>query len=214
LDFLRKSRIVLMICCVYVLTICAGAVFVFGAPMALNYNLTNVLLFGITWAIIWIIWCYNASEVAYYYPGYFFIVCYYLKLRLNSIRIRLDVIRNKSKSLLTNEKILMIRRLLEDHNDICQQICNYNIYWKKYLSITYSIFLSVICILTYVSLIHSGLNWFMRVEYLIVLSAHLLLIFIITFLASIVSDYNLILYKDLHSFCAENCFPIKVKIKV
>ncbi len=214
MDFLRKSRIVLMICCVYVLTINAGAVFVFGAPMALIYSLTDILLFGITWTTIWMVWCYNACTVAYYYPGYFFIVCYYLKLRLNSIRIRLNVIRSKSKSLPINEKILMIRRLLEDHNDICQQISNYNIYWRKYLSITYSIFLSVICILTYVALIYSGLKWFMRIEYLIVLSAHLLLIFIITFSASIVSDYNLILYKDLHSICAENWFPIDVKIKV
>jgi hypothetical protein len=189
-------------------------VFVFGAPMALIYSLTDILLFGITWTTIWMVWCYNACTVAYYYPGYFFIVCYYLKLRLNSIRIRLNVIRSKSKSLPINEKILMIRRLLEDHNDICQQISNYNIYWRKYLSITYSIFLSVICILTYVALIYSGLKWFMRIEYLIVLSAHLLLIFIITFSASIVSDYNLILYKDLHSICAENWFPIDVKIKV
>jgi hypothetical protein len=203
-----------MICCVYVLSITAGAVSVFGAPMALNYSLTNFLLFGITWTTIWMIWCYNASAVAYYYPGYFFIVCYYLKQRLNSIRIRLNTIRNKSKSLETNEKISMIRKILEDHNDICQQISNYNIYWKKYLSITYSIFLSVICILTYVALIHSGLKWFMRIEYLIVLSAHLLLIFIITFSASIVSNYNLILYKDLHSFCAINCFPIDINIKV
>ncbi len=45
LDLLRKSRIVLMICCVYVLTITAGSVI--GLPMALNYSLVNWLLFGI-----------------------------------------------------------------------------------------------------------------------------------------------------------------------
>ncbi len=203
-----------MICCFYVSTLTAGGMFIIGIPMALNYSLIHWLLFGITWTTIWGIWLYNATMAAFYYPGYFFIVCYYLKLKLNSIRIKLNIIRNKSKSLAKNKKILMIRRLLEEHNDICQQISNYNIYWRKYLSITYSIFLSVICILTYVALIYSGLKWFMRIEYLIVLSAHLLLIFIITFSASIVSDYNLILYKDLHSICAENWFPIDVKIKV
>ncbi len=203
-----------MICCVYVLTLTAGAVAVIGLPMALNYNLVHWLLFGITWTTIWGIWCYNSCLIAFYFPGYFFIVCYYLKLRLNSIRIRLNIIRNKSKSIATNEKILMIRRLLEEHNDLCQQISNYNKYWKKYLSIAYSIFLSIICVLTYVTLIYPGLKWFLRLEYTIALSAHLLLIFIITYSASSVSHYNLILCKDLHSFCAKNSFPIDIKIKV
>jgi hypothetical protein len=45
LDFLRKSRIVSMIYCLYVLTITAGAVI--GLPMALNYSLVDWLLFGI-----------------------------------------------------------------------------------------------------------------------------------------------------------------------
>jgi hypothetical protein len=214
MDLLRKSRIVLMICCFYASTITAGFVFIIGIPMALNYSLVNWLLFGITWTTIWGIWLCNACMAAFYYPGYFFIVCYYLKLRLNSIRIKLNIIRNKSKSLPTNEKILMIRRLLEEHNDLCQQISNFNKYWKKYLSIAYSIFLSIICVLTYVTLIYPGLKLFLRLEYIISLSGHLLLIFIITYSASSVSHYNLILCEDLHSFYAKNSFPIVIKIKV
>jgi hypothetical protein len=203
-----------MVCRVYVLTTTAGAVTVIGLTMALNYSLVHWLLFGITWTTIWAIWCYNACLIGFYFPGYFFIVCYYLKQRLNSIRIRLNIIRNKSKSLATNEKILMIRRLLGEHNDLCQQISNYNNCWKKYLTIANSISVSLICVLTYVTLIYSGLKWFLRLEYIIVLSAHILLIFIITYSASSVSHYNLILCKDLHSFYAKNCFPIDVKIKV
>jgi len=203
-----------MISCIYVSTITVGVVAVIGLPMALNYSLVHWLLFGITWTTIWTIWCYNSCLTAFYFPGYFFIVCYYLKLRLNSIRIRLNIIQNKFKSLTTKEKVLMIRRLLEEHNDLCQQISYYNKYWKKYLSITYSIFLSIICVLTYVTLIYSGLKWFLRLEYIIALSGHLLLIFIITYSASSVSHYNLILCKDLHSFYAKNSFPIDIKIKV
>jgi hypothetical protein len=137
-----------------------------------------------------------------------------LKQRLNSIRIGIYVIRYKSKRLGLDEKILMIRRLLEEHNNLCQKIYIYNKYWKKYLTITYSIFLSVVCILTYVVFISSGLKWFLIIEYLIVLSAHLLLIFIITYSASTVSHFNDILYKNLCSFCTENSFPIDIKIKV
>jgi len=203
-----------MICCFYVSTLTTGGIFIIGIPMALNYSLIHWLLFGITWTKIWGIWLYNGTMASFYYPGYFFIVCYYLKLKLNSIRIKLNIIRNKSKSLAKNKKILMIRRLLEEHNDICQQISNYNKYWKKYLSIAYSIFLSIICVLTYVTLIYPGLKWFLRLEYIISLSAHLLLIFIITYSASSVSHYNLILCKNLHSFYAKNSFPIDFKIKV
>jgi hypothetical protein len=182
--------------------------------MVLNYSLVNWLLFGISWATIWTVWGHNISKIACYFSLYFFIVCYYLKQRLNSIRIGLNIISNESKSSTTNEKILMIRRLVEDHNDLCQQIYVYNKYWKKYLTITYLIFVSITCILTYVALISSGLKWFLRIQYLIGLWGHLLIIFIITHSASSVSDFNLILYKDLHSFCAKNSFPIVFKMKV
>ncbi len=196
------------------MTITAGAVAAFALTFGMNYSLVNFFLFGISWTIIWSIWCYNVCITAYYFPGYFFIICYYLKQRLNSIRIGIYVIRYKSKRLGLDEKILMIRRLLEEHNNLCQKIYIYNKYWKKYLTITYSIFLSVVCILTYVVFISSGLKWFLIIEYLIVLSAHLLLIFIITYSASTVSHFNDILYKNLCSFCTENSFPIDIKIKV
>ncbi len=155
-----------MICCFYVSAITAGCLTLLVITMVLNYSLVNGLLFGISWTTIWIIFCYNACTAGFYFPGYFFIVCYYLKQRLISTRIRLNIIRNKSKSLTTIQKISMIRRLLEDHNDICQQISNYNKYWMKYLSITYLIFLSVMCILTYVALISSGLELYLRIHYI------------------------------------------------
>ncbi len=72
----------------------------------------------------------------------------------------------------------------------------------------------IICILSYVVLISSGLELFLRILYAIVLSAHSLLIFIITYSASSVSDFNHILYKNLCSFSAENYFPFGIKIKV
>jgi len=202
--FLRKSRIVLIICCVYILTITAGVLAVFGLAFALNYSLAYFFLFGISWAIIWGIWTYTGCVTLHYFPAYFLLICYHLKQRLNSIRIRLNDIRNKSKDLTLNEKVLMIGSLLGEHNDLCQNIYCYNKYWQKYLTITYSIFLTINCILAYIVFIASRLNSFLRFEYAIVLSSHLLLIFIITFSATIVSDFNLILFKDMHSFCAKN----------
>jgi hypothetical protein len=213
--FLSKSRIILITCCVYILTITAGVLSVFGLAFALNYSLANFYLFGISWTIIWGIWTYTGCITLHYFPAYFLIICNHLKQRLNSIRIRLNDIRNKSKDLTLNEKVLMIGSLLGEHNDLCQNIYCYNKYWQKYLTITYSIFLTINCILTYIVFISSRLNSFLRIEYAIVLSSHLLLIFIITFSATIVSDFNLILFKDMHSFCAKNnSLPIDIKMKV
>ncbi len=205
-----------MFCCSIIWTILVGSLGVFAVPFALNYTLANFLLFGIFWIIIWLIWGYNVCIGSYYFPGYFFIVCYHLKQRLNAIKIRLNVIRNESKKLNPNEKILTITTLLRKHNDICKQISNYNKYWRKYLTITYSIYLSIICILSYDTLINSKLKWSLRSEYGIVLLAHFLLIFIITYSASTVSHFNLILYKSLNSFWAENYvhFPMGIRIKV
>ncbi len=96
------------------------------------------------------------------FSGYFFIVCYYLKIRLNSIKIELNILRTKSKSLTSNAKILMIRRFLEDYDDLFQKIYIYNKYWKKYLTITFLIFVSIIYILTYIVFISCGLKLFVR----------------------------------------------------
>ncbi len=207
---------ILIFCCSYIWTILVGSLGLFAVPYALNYTLTNFLLFGIFWIIIWLIWGYNVCAGSYYFPGYFFIVCYHLKQRLNSIKIRLNIIRNKSKKFNPNEKLLTITTLLREHNDICEQISNYNKYWRKYLTITYSIYLSIICILSYDTLINSKLKWSLRSEFGIVLLAHFLLIFIITYSASTVSHFNLIIYRSLNSFWVENYvhFPIAIRIKV
>ncbi len=121
---------------------------------------------------------------------------------------------NESKSLTISEKKSMITRLLEEHNEICEQISDYNKYWRKYITITYSIFVGVMCILTYVVFIFPGLKWIVLFEYQISFTAHLLLIFIITYSASSVSHFNHILYRNLCSLYAENCFSIGFKIKV
>jgi hypothetical protein len=211
LDLLRISGIVLRICSFYCLSISVGATFIIGITTFLNYSLVNFIIFGIPWSIIFGIFAYKASMSAYYFSGYFSIMCYYLKQRLNSIRKRLEIM---PKSLSSDEKILRISRILDEHNDICQQIFHYNKYWKKFLTLNYSIFLLIICILSYVVFISPELKWPLRLEYSIILSAHLLFLFVTTYSASTVSHFNLILNRDLHSFCSEKHLTIDNKFKV
>jgi hypothetical protein len=179
----------------------------------LSYNLAKFLVFGIPWIIIWSVWSYHSNKAAFYFPGYFFIVCYYLKLRLSSIDKRLKDFIKYSKHSLMRSKISMIRRLLKDHNNLCKQIDEYNQYWKKYLTVTYVIFVFLVCFITYVVFI-SAIKWYVRIEFTVVLSAHILLVLIITYSASTVSHFNEIIFRDLCSVCVENRFPIAIKFKV
>ncbi len=107
----------------------------------------------------------------------------------------------------------MIRRLLRDHNNLCKQIDEYNQYWKKYLTLTYFMFVFLVCFLSY-GLFISSVKWFSRIEYSVILSGHILLLTIITYSASTVSHFNEIIFRDLYSVCVENRFPISIKLKV
>ncbi len=202
-----------MICCYYVISITTGSLIVGLLTFGLSYSLANFLVFGIPWTITWVIWCYNACITLYYFPGYFFIICYHLKQRLSSIEKRLKNFLKYSKKFSMRSKISMIRRLLRDHNNLCKQIDEYNQYWKKYLTLTYLIFVFLVCFLTYVVFI-SPIKWFARIEYSVILLAHILLLMTITYSASTVSHFNEIIFRHLYSVCVRNRFPIFIKSKV
>ncbi len=213
MNLLKLSRIILIICCSYVISIPTASTALAVLVHVLVLSLANFLVFGISWTIIWGVWCYHSCKAAFYFPGYFFIVCYYLKLRLSSIDKRLKNFMKYSKHSSMKLKISMIRHLLRDHNNLCKQIDEYNQFWKKYLTITYVIFVFLICFITYVVFI-SPIKWFIRIDCMALLSGHLLLVFILTYSASTVSHFNEILFRDLYSVCVGNRFPISIKLKV
>ncbi len=213
LNLLKLSRIVLIICCSYVISVTTGCMIALLLAFGLSYSSANFLVFGISWTMIWGVWCYHSCKAAFYFPGYFFIVCYYLKLRLSSIDKRLKNFIKYSKRFSMISNISIIRRLLRDHNNLCKQIDEYNEYWKKYLTLTYLIFVFLVCFITYAVFI-SPIKWFVRIEYSVVLSAHILLVLIITYSASTVSHFNEIIFRDLYSVYVRNRFPIAIKLKV
>jgi len=104
-----------------------GCSSVYAIVTTLNYDFVDFLLFGLTWILISLIWCYHCCIVAYYFPGYFFIVCYYLKLRLKTFVKRLKIFKTSLKRYPNMAKLLKVKLLLEEHNDLCKQIHHYNI---------------------------------------------------------------------------------------
>ncbi len=110
-------------------------------------------------------------------------------------------------------KISIIRRLLREHNNLCEDIDEYNEYWKKYLTLAYVIFVSLVCFLSYVVFI-SRITWFVRIEFSVILSGHVLLLSVITYSASTVSHSNQIILRNLYSIYFRNCLPTSFKLKV
>jgi hypothetical protein len=179
----------------------------------LNYDIYDFILYGISWVIIWTIWCYYATIAIYWPPGYFFIVCYYLKLRLTSFQIRLKTLSQEINSLSMKTKSFLIKSILKEHNELCQQIFIYNKFWRKYLTITLTIFVLLICFLTYLTFI-PHMKWYLRFQISIALSGQILLVFIVTYCASTISHFNSVIARDLHRICVNGKLPILVKLKV
>jgi len=213
MNLLKKSKIVLMICRFYVIFLSVGCFVVMAITSAFNYNLMDFFLFGISWSILAMIWGYHVCIAVYYFAGYYFIVSYYLNSRLNSLVKLVKSFENSVKYSSTKVKSLKITELLIEHNDLCVQINDYNKYWKKYLSSTLSILLSLICFLSYV-VFFPPMDWLLRFEFAVALSAHIIVVLIVTYSASSITDFNEILYRDLHSISVKLKFSTDVKLKV
>jgi hypothetical protein len=202
-----------LICFQYFYSITIGCLIGSILTMALNYNIYDFFLHGISWIMIWTLWCYFAAYTAYWPPGYFCIICYYLKLQLNSIKIRLKVFILRANRLSLKERSLILKSILNEHNLLCQQIKSFNKYWKKYLTIKLILFVLIICFLSYLIFMKS-MKWFASLQFLIVMSAHLLLIFIITYSASEIPHSNSLIAKDLQLISAKIKLHLSNKLKV
>jgi len=95
-----------------------------------KYDFNYFIKFGFISSILFYLYVYYVASFVYYGPMYFFIVCYYCKMRMQSINNKLKKIFGKiiiSKSSIDN--------LLEDHNQMCNTIIIYNKFWNKILQL-------------------------------------------------------------------------------
>ncbi len=181
--------------------------------MGFNYSIFDFCVFGILWIILWTIWSILISYVLYWPPGYYSIVCYYLKLRITAFRFKLNNFKTASGQPSLKIRSNFIEKILREHNNLCIKISEYNKYWKIYLTISTLIYILIICFLSYLIFI-ARLDLVFRIEFLMILSAHLLLLFIITYSASSISHCNKVLFRDLYSFGVKNKLQIHSKLMV
>ncbi len=213
MKLMKRSKIILFICNKYIYSITLGIIIVLIISIAFNYNTYDFCIFGILWIILWTVWGLLICYALYWPPGYFSIVCYYLKLRIAAFRFKLINFKAASGQPSLKMRSRSIEKILREHNNLCIKISEYNKYWKIYLTISILIFIVIISFLSYLIFI-ARLNLFLRFEYLIILSAHLLLLFIITYSASSISHYNKVLFCDLYTFSVKNKLHIHSKLMV
>jgi hypothetical protein len=213
MKLMKRSKIILFICHKYIYSIILGAIIVGFIATGFNYSVYDFCVFGILWMILWTIWALLISHAQYWPPGYYSIICYYLKLRINAFRFKLNNFKTASGQPSLKIGSNFIQNILREHNNLCIKISEYNKYWKIYLTISILLYIVIICYLSYLIFI-ARLDLVFRIELLIVLSAHLLLLFIITYSASSISHYNRVLFCDLYSFCVKNKLQIHSKLMV
>jgi hypothetical protein len=115
-------------------------------------------------------------------------------------------------SLSMKTKSFLIKSILKEHNELCQQIFIYNKFWRKYLTITLTIFVLLICFLTYLTFI-APMKWYLRFQISIALLGQILLVFIVTYCASTISHFNSVIVRDLYSICFNAKVPLIEKLK-
>ncbi len=211
-DLLLRSKIVFMISRYIHRSQTIGG-FLVAILTMLYYDIYDMILYGISWVIIWTVWCYYVGPAIYWPSGYYFIVCFYLKLRLISFQIRLKTFSQRMNRLSMKTKSFLVKGFLKEHNELCQQIFIYNKFWRKYLTITLTIFVLLICFLTYLIFI-APMKWYLRFQLSIALSGHILLVFIVTYSASTIYHFNSVIARDLNKICVNGKLPILEKLKV
>jgi len=104
--------------------------------LILFYEIKDLIIYGILSAFKFFVFFVSAAITILYGLFYYFIVCYYCKMRFKSFNEKLERM-TKIQKFFHHEKVL---DLIKEHNSICYHIFIYNKFWKKYsFTIVYSL---------------------------------------------------------------------------
>jgi hypothetical protein len=99
------------------------------------HDLEYILKYGVLSGILFYAFSHTVIFISCYSFLYYFIVCYYCKIRFKSFNRKIGA--NSNKIFIKNE---FIDALLEEHDQICDTIILYNKFWNKYyFALTYSL---------------------------------------------------------------------------
>ena len=193
-----------------------------------KYTTFDFIVFGIPWVIVWTVWC-DRCKIIYWFQSYFYVYCYYLKLKLHCINQELQALldssmQNESKETCELYQLFVksidrntlyffrdnyeIQRLLLWHKDVCCEIQASKNYWARYLTILFVIHILLINFLLYLVLLTSVPLYAMFLCISVSFGQALLLV-VITYSASFVWNESMKTYKIL----SKSFFTLKPKIE-
>jgi hypothetical protein len=148
------------------------------AIIVLNYDFFRAISFGLISLIVFWLDYYYIAGIIYYSLMYFLIISYYCKLRMNSINENLNILTEKF--MIPNKAI---DNLLKDHNDICNTINDYNLFWKKIYEMTlYGVIPTNLILLHQV--FFEDLLLLNRLAFIIAVTSYLSLLFVLNFMTA------------------------------
>lgn len=102
----NRARFAFYLSSQYISQITAGFPLIITLTFYLNYSTYNFLVFGLPWVAVWTLWTYSGCRVVYWLPSYYFVYCYYLKLKIKTVNQRLErlVFINQRQTILLNRR--------------------------------------------------------------------------------------------------------------
>jgi len=92
-----------------------------------NYSLNQFISSTLFLTLLYISLVVISHDCATY-VSYFYIICYYFKLRIHLLNQQILILSNNISIL----QIALKRKLIHEHNTICLQIKMFNTFWKKF----------------------------------------------------------------------------------
>ncbi|CAG2161527.1 unnamed protein product [Oppiella nova] len=105
--------------------------------------------FALLWATILIVWVYYCTAYAYIGYGHFISLAYYFRMRFHKVNEDIESIIAPDNRMKPNERCATLHHVLNEHNELCIKIKQYNVFWAKYLMYTYFMFVAIICYSTF-----------------------------------------------------------------
>jgi hypothetical protein len=121
-------------------------------PIALNCNtFTQMIIYGIPWSLLYVYGVYFFCSAIAWQITYFYLICYYLKLKLSSLRMigsKINNINSKPMAhILFNEN--MVKYIMVSINKLYLEIQVYNNYWSKFAFLLYLYISTIVCLTLY-----------------------------------------------------------------
>jgi hypothetical protein len=171
-DKLYKALKLSFNCFMTILFLMSTAIIVF------NYDFFRAIFIGLISLIVFWLYCYYAAGIVYYSLMYFLVISYYCKLRMNSINENLKILTEKF--IISNKSI---DNLLKDHNDICNTINDYNIFWKRIYELTLYGIIPINLILLH-QVFFGDLLLLNHLGFIISVTSYLSLLFVLNFMTA------------------------------